>query len=259
MSIVDTSHVASIISDIAAEIILPRYKHLSSGDIREKQPGDLVTIADTEAEAALTRRLSDLLKGSRVVGEEAVSADAKVLDHLQGTGPVWILDPVDGTSNFVKGNKAFAVIVALVMDGQTVQGWIHDPVMGRTTVAERGAGAWRDGHRLTIAASGPLSSMSGAVGYRPSPHLTGAVNRLVNQGSAAHEYLSLLDNQLHFASFRRLHPWDHAAGVLLHSEAGGFNALLNGEPYRPVPLKEALLLAPDRKSWDQLSGYFPSR
>lgn len=252
MPIVDPTRITAILRDVAAEIILPRYNSLASGDVREKNPGDLVTIADIEAEAALTRRLSELLAGSRVVGEEAVSSDAGVLARLEADGPVWILDPIDGTMNFVKGRKTFAIIVALVVDGRTVQGWIHDPLSGRTTIAEQGAGTWQDGERRRIAPAGPLAAMTGSAGFRHNDALAAAVARLTNQGSGAHDYLSLVENRLQFACFRRLHPWDHAAGVLLHKEAGGYNALLNGQDYRPVPSRDGILLAPDRASWDQL-------
>jgi fructose-1,6-bisphosphatase/inositol monophosphatase family enzyme len=252
MPIVDPNLVATIIREVAAEIILPRYQSLTAGDVREKKPGDLVTIADIEAEAALTRRLSDLLVGSRVVGEEAVSVDAKILDHLQEDGPVWILDPIDGTANFVKGHRNFAVIVALVVAGRTVQGWILDPLSGQITVAERGGGTWRDGERLRIAPPGPLASMTGSAGYRHSKQLAGSVRKLICQGSSAHDYLNLVENQLQFAYARRLHPWDHAAGVLLHGEAGGYNAMLNGDAYRPLPSKDGILLAQDQDSWEQL-------
>jgi len=69
MTLVDPLRVAEIIRETAQEIILPRFQHLSASDIREKGPGDLVTIADTEAERALTRRFAELLPGSQVVGE----------------------------------------------------------------------------------------------------------------------------------------------------------------------------------------------
>jgi fructose-1,6-bisphosphatase/inositol monophosphatase family enzyme len=251
MPIIDPLLVATILKDVAAEIILPRFNRLATEDVREKKPGDLVTIADTEAEAALTERLGALINGARVVGEEAVSADAATLAHLHQEGPVWIIDPIDGTANFVKGRKTFAVIVALVIEGRTVQGWILDPLSGVTTIAEEGGGTWRDGERLRVAPSGPLASLCGST-YRHGKQLTEAVKRLICLGSAAHEYLSLVNNQIQFAHFHRLHPWDHAAGVLLHREAGGFSALLNGEAYRPVPSKEGILLAPDRDTWDLL-------
>ncbi len=187
-----------------------------------------------------------------MVGEEAVAGDAKTLDLLSRDGPVWILDPIDGTGNFVKGRKLFAVIVALLDQGRTVQGWIHDPLADQTTVGELGSGTWRGAERLRIAPPVPLASMQGSAGYRYGDGLAKAVNRLICQGSSAHDYLALVENRIHFAFFRRLHPWDHAAGVLLHAEAGGYGALLNGEPYRALPSKEGMLVAPDRDSWGRL-------
>lgn len=253
MPIIDPTSVSSIIEDVATQFILPRFQSLASAEVREKGPGDLVTVADTEAEAALTSRLGALLPGSRVVGEEAVSADAGVLKSLEGSDPVWIIDPVDGTANFVKGSRRFAVIVALVVKGETVHGWIHDPLAGRTTVGERGAGVWRDGRRLTLDPAGPLASMTGAGIAHRYPALSARVGRLLCQGSAAHDYLDLVDNRLQFACFSRLYPWDHAAGVLLHAEAGGYGALLDGSPYRPVSSAGVMLLAPDRDSWERLA------
>ncbi|HIJ39414.1 MAG TPA: inositol monophosphatase, partial [Rhodospirillaceae bacterium] len=116
---VDANAVAKIINEVAEQAILPFFNRLSPDDVREKRPGDLVTIADTTAERLLTERLTVLLPGSVVVGEESVAGDARTLELLSGTRPVWIIDPVDGTGNFAKGSPVFAVIVALVMKGQT--------------------------------------------------------------------------------------------------------------------------------------------
>ncbi len=257
MQIVDTAHVSQIIRLVAQEVILPRYCNLASGQVREKKPGDLVTVADTEAERLLTQRLTELLPNSQVVGEEAVAADDSILDRLERPGAVWVIDPVDGTSNFAQGRPTFCVIIALVLDGVTVQGWIHDPLPNHTTTAVLGQGAWKEGRRLTIADNTPLEKMTGSVGIRKNERLNHVVAHMMRQGSAGHDYLALTDGRLHFASFRRLRPWDHAAGVLLHQEAGGYSALLDGSPYRPVYNSEAtLLMAPSRQSWTSLRTFF---
>jgi fructose-1,6-bisphosphatase/inositol monophosphatase family enzyme len=251
---IDPVQVTAIIREVAEEVILPRFGHLAEGDVRQKKPGDFVTIADTEAERLLTERLSALLPGSLVVGEEAVAADPTVLDRLSGTDPVWILDPIDGTTNFTQGNKLFAVIVALVVEGRTVQGWIHDPVENRTIWAIRGEGCWCDSQRLRITAEPPLAEMTGSAGWRRQDKLRRRVANLVRQGSAAHDYLGLVDGRLHFALYRRLRPWDHAAGVLLVEEAGGCAALTDGSPYRPVYTEETILLTAGKRSWDEVVG-----
>jgi fructose-1,6-bisphosphatase/inositol monophosphatase family enzyme len=245
----DPARVADIIREAAAAEILPRFRCLTSSQIREKKPGQLVTEADVEAEKVLARRLAELFP-ARVVGEEAVDADPAVMTALDGAGAVWVIDPVDGTGNFAQGGARFAVIVALVVDGATVMGWIYDPVPDRMVMAEAGQGAWMAGERLSVLPEVPLGQMNGSI--KKSGALAGKVARIGRKGSAAHDYLDLVTGALHFAHFRKLMPWDHAAGVLIHAEAGGYNALLGGMPYHPVPIDAALLLAPGRASWNQL-------
>ncbi|MTJ80720.1 MAG: inositol monophosphatase [Telmatospirillum sp.] len=249
---IEIASVTEIMRSVARGIVLPRFRRLADGEIREKNPGDLVTIADTEAEEALTGELLALLPGSRVVGEESVAKNPRLLESLSADGPIWILDPIDGTGNFVKGSRKFAMVVALVIGGRTVQGWILDPLPDVVTVAELGGGVWRDGRRLSICAEGGIGAMTGSVGPRFRDGLAEAVGALVWQRSAAHDYLGLCGNELQFAYFHRLHPWDHAAGTLMYAEAGGHGALLSGEAYRPLPGQTGLLLASDRQSWDAL-------
>src|SRR5262245_52401902 len=114
---IDLESVDELIRAVAAEQILPRFRRLASHEVHEKSPGNLVTIADVEAERALTRELRQRLPGSVVVGEEAVAADPQVLDLLGGEAPVWILDPVDGMMNFTRSVARFAVMVALSRRG----------------------------------------------------------------------------------------------------------------------------------------------
>lgn len=248
----DFDKVASIISEAAAEEILPRFNHLSAGQIREKRPGELVTEADTEAERVMTRRLLDVIPGSAVVGEEAVAADPALLRVLEAEGTVWIIDPVDGTANFAKGNARFAVIVALVRDGVTVGGWIFDPLGGRMITAELGGGAWLGRERLAVLPAAPLADLTGSV--KRSGRLAALVSKITRKGSAAHDYIDLVTGKLHFAHYNRLMPWDHAAGVLIHAESGGHAGLTSGLPYRPRAQEGCLLLAPTPGTWTSLQA-----
>lgn len=253
--LVDPEAVIAIIEATAKAVILPRYRNLGSGEIHQKTgPLDLVTIADTESEAMLSARLTALLPGSVVVGEEGAAADPGVLERLEGDAPVWILDPVDGTSVFARGEPGFAVIVALALRGRTIAGWIHDPLTANTAWAEAGQGAWLDRAPLRLEdGAKPLAAMKGAVWWgRRAARLKDKVAAIAPWGSAGKAYMALATGELDFAIFRRLNPWDHAAGVLLHGEAGGANALLDGEPYRPVPLDGGLLMAPGQRSWNAI-------
>jgi fructose-1,6-bisphosphatase/inositol monophosphatase family enzyme len=258
--LVDSEKVRRLIVAVADEEVIPRFEKLESGDISEKSPGDFVTIADVASERRLTPALRDLLPGSLVVGEEAVAADPRVLDLLAGDDPVWVVDPIDGTANFAAGIPIFAIMVALVRRGETLAGWIHDPVKGATAAAVIGEGAWRDGKRLSVAIGSAPDSMSGALslrfGNRQLARRIGGRSNLVgsvfNFRCAGHEYLALASGKAHFALYNRLYPWDHAPGQLIHREAGGFSARLDGSPYTPRETGGGLLLTPDAASWDAL-------
>jgi fructose-1,6-bisphosphatase/inositol monophosphatase family enzyme len=259
--------VTDCIAAAAAEEIKPRFGRLAAEDIRHKGPNDLVTTADLAMEYRLTRELADLLPGSLVVGEEAAFEDPSVLDRLDHGDAVWVIDPVDGTHNFTRSRPLVAVIVALVRRSETVAGWIHDPLTGTTVRAERGAGAWQDGRRLSAAEPGPVTSMLGtlSLGFLAEPLRSevaakrkGFVHPTTGWYCAGQEYMALCDGSLQFALYGGLKPWDHAAGVLMHEEAGGHSSLLDGAPYRPTVRDNGLLLAPDQASWQALKTYLLS-
>jgi fructose-1,6-bisphosphatase/inositol monophosphatase family enzyme len=259
--------VAAVIRAAAETEILPRWRNLADHEIAEKgRPGDLVTAADTEAEAFLARELTALLPRAAVVGEEGAEVDPSVLDALGEEPPVWVLDPVDGTRNFARGTACFSVIVALVEGGETLAGWIHAPVEDETVWAAPGCGAWRrtgqgDWARLApIAPGGPARSLRGSVSPRLREGLGAWPGGLVRYYCVGREYMELAAGDLQFGVYGGLlKPWDHAAGVLIHAEAGGFAALTaedtgGGVPYRPLRIvkNDRLLLAPDEKSWQSL-------
>src|SRR5215510_4881511 len=146
----DPQDVSRLIADVAAAEIMPRFRKLESHHVIEKAAGDLVTIADRAAEERLTAALVGLLPGSTVVGEEAVAANGALLDRLNGDRPVWIIDPIDGTTNFIEGRTEFGVMVCLAQRGELVASWIHRPVTGATAMAEAGGGAWMEGARVQL-------------------------------------------------------------------------------------------------------------
>src|SRR5262245_811852 len=148
MKAIDVNAVAALIAEIAAQEIQPRFRRLAAHEQREKSPGDVVTIADERAEAALTPRLLDLVSGSIVIGEEAAAKDPELVKRLSHDQIAWIVDPVDGTANFAEGKTDFVSMVALVRGDELIASWIHLPTSGKTAIAERGAGARFDGTRM---------------------------------------------------------------------------------------------------------------
>jgi fructose-1,6-bisphosphatase/inositol monophosphatase family enzyme len=237
----DLDAVAALIAEVAATEIQPRFRNLASHEQREKAPGDIVTIADERAEAALTPRLIDLVPGSIVIGEEAAAKDPELVRRLSKDQVAWIVDPVDGTANFASGNADFCSMVALAQGDELVASWIHLPTTGQTAMAERGGGARFDGQAISRLRphSGELTGVLG-VGKRSNPALFertralhGRVRQLGTLRCAGLEYLRLVQGALDFVLFGRAWPWDHAPGVLLVTEAGGIGSHGDGSPYRP--------------------------
>lgn len=263
MNLPDSRQVIEIMDAVARDIIVPRFRDLADGEIREKSPGDLVTVADEESELRLSAELAALLPGSVVVGEEAASADPSILDRLSGDAPVWIIDPLDGTANFAGGRETFAMIVALAEKGRTVAGWISQPVTGRVGWAVSGGGTFVNGVRTKVAAPAAIADMHG---YVSGPKFSGAywprLSRLRdamvsgrNLRCSGIEYLELASGGAHLCVPVRLNPWDHAAGVLMHQEAGGFSAQLDGVPYSPLIAEALLILAPNEANWRDVRDF----
>ncbi|MGI8664571.1 MAG: inositol monophosphatase family protein, partial [Jatrophihabitans sp.] len=155
----EQAYLTEQIARIAHQVVVPRFGHLSAGDIAQKAPGELVTVADRQAEQALAELLTEVLPGSVVVGEEAVAGDPAILAALAGPSPVWIVDPIDGTEAFVTGSPRFAMLVALASKGQLLASWTYAPLLGLTATATAGGGAWLNGQRLRVAA--PAAGLPG--------------------------------------------------------------------------------------------------
>eukprot|EP01037_Dinobryon_pediforme_P016917 gene16917-17105_t len=224
---------------VAQTAILPRYQRLAASEVTAKAADDMVTIADTDAEALLSEALAKILPEAAIVGEEAAHADPAVLDRL-GDGLCWIIDPIDGTNNFAAGKPPFGILIALAEQGETVAGWIYDVLSGRLCSAHRGAGAWVNGERIaarTTGANPPIAAISlvfldpdrrAAMKALVAPHYT-----LVDiPRCAAEQYPRIVLGVNDVSIFERTLAWDHAAGVLFVNEAGGRAARPDGSAYR---------------------------
>jgi fructose-1,6-bisphosphatase/inositol monophosphatase family enzyme len=259
----DPDRVCEFLREAAEEDVLPRFRDLAEHHVIEKKPGDLVTVADLDAEKRLTRLLTDHIPGSLVVGEESVHGDPNLLAQLETLEDLWIIDPVDGTQNFAQGKSPFAIVIAYLHGGKVRGAWIHEPVEGNTAVAELGGGAWIGDKRLVVAPGDVIEAMTGLINsnaygrefrdaVRPKKQ---AFAEVLRYGCAAHAYRMLASGGRHFSIYNRLWPWDHAAGVLIHSEAGGYTARVDGTPYRPIDRAQGLLSAPDEATWRRIDAF----
>lgn len=258
------AQVADLIREVAAAELLPRFRNLSEDEVRQKRPGDLVTVADVASEQRIASGLAKILPGVPVVGEEAVEADAGLLDLIGRPGErCWIVDPLDGTSNFAAGKATFAIIVALVDDGRTVGGWILDVPNGRLAVALAGQGVTLDG-KVVVGAPGG-GSPSGFVGYKIRKAVECQLPAVRRRGlgpvstlrCAGVEYLEILAGRAAFSIYRRTKPWDHAAGALMLAEAGGGAVRFDGDDYAPAQASDAGIIgAPSRQALVEVRAAF---
>ena len=261
---IDIDAVTKILREAAEEAVLPRFGALSEGDVMEKSPGQIVTVADHEAEKIITARLPGVVDAP-VVGEEAVSTDPALLDALYKEPLVWLVDPVDGTRNFSKAVPEYAMMVALVREGRSVAAWILRPEKDLLHIAELGSGAWRGTTRLWRSPAPSAPDLLRGTVQPPDvrAHLSAEPPKFAKIGPGARcvgvEYPRLVEDDLDFALYRRTSPWDHAPGSLLLTEAGGVARRLEGDPYRPDDDRVGLLCASDPGTWQTARSLLPAR
>lgn len=248
---VDTNAVLDLMKDVAAEVITPRFRSLRAGEVMEKQPGDLVTVADREAEVLLTKALTAAYPDAFVLGEERTSADPTTLDHFVAAEHAFTVDPVDGTKNFVHGSPDHAVMVAEVKGGETVRAWIWQPEHEVAWVAERGAGVFRDGERVTRTPVPDEAEPRGATSMWPlRGHSFGHMPALVGSWVCCGvDYPKVVEGAIDFLLYGRNSPWDHAPGSLIVHEAGGWVGHPDGAAYSPRSREPWIIVAADRATY----------
>lgn len=216
-----TDAVTELLREVAASSIRPRFRALEEGQVIEKEPGDLVTVADREAEALIRKALRAGDPGSLVVGEEDAFSSPGIIDGLATAERAWVVDPIDGTRNFIGGNEHYAVMAAELFRGDVVRAWILHPESDEAYVAERGAGVFCDGVRIE-----PRDRALPYVGSSSRSRFIGKVGPGVQrikptQWCCGFDYTHLLDGRRDFTIYHNGRPWDHLPGLLMLEEVGG--------------------------------------
>ena len=245
----------SLMQDVAEEVINPRFRSLQDHQISEKNPGDLVTIADHESEVLITAALTAAYPDAVVLGEEAHAKDPVLLDRFNAAPHGFTVDPVDGTKNFVNGSPDHAVMIGEVRDGEVVRGWIWQPQHDAAYVAERGAGAYLNGQRLTMAALGePGPPYRTARRSWVGRELPGLGTLELTWACCGVDYPHLIAGDARALVYNHSKPWDHVAGSLLVQESGGWIGSKDGQPFSAQRLGGGLVSAPDRATYDAVVG-----
>jgi myo-inositol-1(or 4)-monophosphatase len=208
--------------------LLARRRFLDKGSftVRLKGRQDFLTEADGETERLIQSRLAQCFPADGFLGEEGGGVAG-----AQGA-PLWVVDPIDGTSNFARGVPLFCVSIACIVDRSIEAGVIYDPMLDELFCARRGAGAWLNGVPMQIAETSDLGVAAIEVGwntrYGPSRYVE-LVGRVVASGAAIIRSGSGALGLAYVAAGRRdgyvethINSWDCLAGNLLVAEAGGY-------------------------------------
>ncbi len=259
------------VREAARDRIMPRFRALAVADVAVKSgPTDLVTVADTEAEAQITARLARDWPEVTVLGEEGIAADPSRASSFASATTLIIVDPVDGTWNFAKGLTTFGVILAVTEAGRPIFSLLYDPVMDDWITATADGPAvmvQANGIRQTLAVSAETNParMSGYAPFglfdkptqaRLVAHIP-AFARLTSLRCSCHEYRMLAQGHVDWVmSGPFAHPWDHAAGVLAVQRAGGVSRFLDGADYTVARSDGVVLSANCEATWAMLAKRF---
>lgn len=232
------SDVSSIMKTAANTFIMPRFQNLTAKDIFKKSATDYVTTADFETEKYLKSQLLKVMPGSIFVGEETIHTHRDIDAVLQKKGPIWIIDPIDGTNNFMAGNPNFCIMIALIFNSVPFASWIYAPAFDTIAEAQIAKGAWLNKKRLRIIDNGVLERIVITHPHYQTGPETDVLRKLeapnislVPSRSAGLEYIDLATNENDAAVFTWGNLWDHCAGLLIHRESGGYNACIDNSQF----------------------------
>ena len=218
---------------------------LGRAKVFEKGPKDMVTEADRMAQSVVQNIVLNAFPDHDFLGEEDTPSDGPISPRkAQGSQPSlrWIVDPLDGTANYVHSMPGFAVSIALERNGEVLTGVVLDPLLNECYIAVRGEGAFLNGKRLKVSKCQRLADAMVAASFpanveRSSPEITAFAEVLVASqsvrrlGSAALNLCYLAAGRADAYWATSVKSWDVAAGVLLVQEAGGTMTAVDGSPF----------------------------
>ncbi len=239
MDKIKQEYIREICFDISKEIILPKYKKLKDHDIKYKNGTDLVTSVDIAAEKELEKQLLKIIPNSNFVGEEAYSENKNILNLYNDNNYCWTVDPIDGTTNFVKGKDKFAIMIALTYKNKILYSWIYKPLIDEMCYAIYDQGTFIENKKILTKT---VSNFNQAIGSISTKYwednyldqlkiLKNNFAEVRSYGCIGFEYIDIALGKRNFAILSKLSPWDHIPGILIVREAGGADFDFNKQSY----------------------------
>lgn len=265
LSFDDLLAIDALVRRVAQAEIMPRFGALSADEVSAKTTADdLVTIADVEAEKAITAGLRGLYPDAAVIGEETITPGFSFArDPL-----LFVIDPIDGTWNFANNMPVFGSMVSILAHGEEIGGVIHYPMQRDSLIVLKGQGVRRvdaDGKLCPLLnrQAAPREPQAGLIPfslYSPEDRVSlmaafGTLTRLVTIQCSAYEYRLLIEGNADFCISRGLKPWDHSAGQLMLREIGGVGRMTSGDEWKAEGrTQDVLVSAVTPQIWDNVSA-----
>ena len=258
------NYVMNLLINVNKNIILHYYKNLKSEDISTKSSNDdFVSIADKKSEKFISDQLIGFLGINDFLGEETAFLD-KNYDKYLHNSLLWIVDPIDGTKNYINGKEDFCSMVSLVSSMVPIATFIYYPLKNTFVYAFKNFGAYIVDTNTKISSKlliKPYKSLkilgSGGSKGIPENYRQSILNNLKTNtkrlfiGSAGIETIMLAKNEIQFIFHGRVTPWDHSPMDLITKEAGGFVYMAINKDEFNIKSKGSILAACDIKTWDK--------
>lgn len=249
--------------------LIDRFRHTGR---KEKADGSWLTEADLAMQSRLQAELAARHPGIALLGEEMTATQQERLLAAAGNAPpderggLWILDPLDGTSNYAAGIPLFAVSLALMRRGRIEAGIVYDPMHDESFAALRGHGATLNGEALRAPLSGiPLAKTTACIDFKRLPAAlasriaaTPPYSSQRSIGSVALDWCWVAAGRFHLYLHGRQSLWDYAAGSLILEEAGGHADTLDGQPAPLNLVARSAVCAADRTLFEQWRSFLRS-
>jgi len=209
-----------------SKIIIRDFGEIEKLQVSKKGPGDFVTKTDRKVEKIIIEELEKARPNYGFIAEESGERGSESEFN-------WVIDPIDGTSNFMHGIPHFCISIALEKDKKIISGIICDPIKNETFYAEKGRGSYLNNRRIRISSRRKLDEVIGLYGCPPMSKINGnkffdqikkaslSIHKLRNYGSAALDFAYVASGRADFAWYDHLNYWDYAAGKIILLEAGG--------------------------------------
>lgn len=260
------NYISDLLVEVNELIILKYYKNLSSKHINTKSSDDdYVSIADKESEIYIVKNLIGFLNINQYIGEETSYSNKDDYKSFEKNALYWVIDPIDGTKNYINGKNEFCSMISLVFNSIPIASFVYYPLKNLLVYAFKGFGAYsleiktkkiiqlriQQNNFANILGSGGTKGIQEPLRQKVLQNLRKYTNRLFI-GSAGIEAIMLASNETQFVFHGRVTPWDHSPLDLIIKESGGCVYMLNDKAEFNIFSRGPILAASNDQIWENI-------